>query len=239
MDLFRIVSPVFNENCYVLVPAQSGGALVVDPGGQVAPLIFQLLDSLQVRAQAVLLTHGHPDHCWDAEKVSAHYDHIPVYLAGPDHHRLADPVAACGVLPAAAFDPAVIGPWHRPENLQDLPGELLVGGGAALIEGLALRAVPAPGHSEGSTVFLGHAAIRDRGQQLGIEGDSAQPFLLGGDVIFQGSIGRTDLKGSDPQLMEETLRTLRQVIDPATHILPGHGFATTMGQEIAHNPFLK
>ena len=83
------------------------------------------------------------------------------------------------------------------------------------------RVILAPGHSPGSVMF--HF--------------EEQGVLLGGDVLFQGSIGRVDLPGSDPQAMRRSLAALKD-LPPATRVLPGHGPETTIARELATNPFL-
>ena len=114
-----------------------------------------------------------------------------------------------------------------------------------------MRAVPAPGHTEGSTLFLFEAdtlsgnakqemhTIYDQWlSEAGQENQAPHQLALSGDVIFAGSVGRTDLPGGDSQQMLHTLRTLQNVIHPDTLLLPGHGSATVFGLEKAHNPFL-
>ncbi|MDO5701298.1 MAG: MBL fold metallo-hydrolase [Bowdeniella nasicola] len=237
MIIQRFVSPCLATNCYVLIDWPSARAVVVDPGGRTAAPVRQRLEAMGVTLVAVLFTHGHPDHVWDGARLA---DGVPCYLPAPDHYRLDEPNLA---LPAA-FDFAAISgeEWARPTDVRPLPDALLCGGGAPIAEGFTVRAVPAPGHTEGSTVFLVsasladdiHRELPDPPRTADVEG----PVLLAGDVLFAGSMGRTDLPGGDDEEMRSSLRTLRQTIDPATVVLPGHGPATTMAHENATNPYL-
>jgi glyoxylase-like metal-dependent hydrolase (beta-lactamase superfamily II) len=90
---------------------------------------------------------------------------------------------------------------------------------------VVLRAVHAPGHTEGSTLYL-------------LDGADQPGVVLAGDVLFAGSVGRTDLPGGDPVTMQATLRDVVAKLDPALAVVPGHGPTTTVGQELASNPFL-
>lgn len=239
MQMLRIVSNTLAENSYLMVPTDGQEALVVDPGVGVAQRLEPVLQELGVTVGAILLTHAHPDHAWDCAQIQDQYGaDIAVYVPSPDVYRLEDPVGALGVGNAIdAFAPELVGSWRKPQNITDLPADLLSGGGASLMAGITLRALPAPGHSEGSTIYLGHGKAVDNHQNLGLENE-AKPFMFAGDVIFSGSVGRTDLAGGDYEQMQETIRTCKQVIAPQTVILPGHGPATTWAKELTSNPFI-
>ncbi|MDO5671957.1 MAG: MBL fold metallo-hydrolase [Actinomycetaceae bacterium] len=230
MEIIRIVAPVLEANCYVIVPELSTKALIVDPGAGASQAVTSVLEQGQWTVGAVLLTHGHPDHVWDAAAVA--HD-APVYIAQADHYRLEDPVGH-----TLATRLLFTGQWNRPTNVQILPPALYAAGGAQLIEGCVLQALSTPGHTEGSTVFFGHSQVQTHGQDLGFNGHNSQAWMLSGDVIFKGSVGRSDLQGSSPQSMEETLRMLKVTVAPETVLLPGHGPATTMSQELITNQFL-
>lgn len=236
MDVLRIVSPVYGENCYVLLTNERL-ALVVDPGAKTADRVRSLLGEMGATLQAVLLTHGHADHLWNSARVAALNPQAPVYLAKPDHFWLDEPGPGVQLGAESTFVGAD-GPWE-PVSVQTPPDELFTGGGAQIIPGMNLRALPAPGHSPGCTLFFGADCLDDHGQGLGFDNQASQAFCLCGDVIFQGSIGRTDLPHSDPEVMQETLRTLKLIIHPDTVMLPGHGESTRWDMELANNPFLR
>lgn len=215
----------------------SGQALVVDPGAKTASRVAGVLKELDVELGAILLTHGHADHLWNIASVSRLSPEAPIYLAKPDHFWLDEPGPS--VLLGAERDfNAINEPWE-PASVQAPPPGLFLDGGDEIIPGLILRALPAPGHSPGCTLFFGSAiSPNDHGQGLGFRSDESQDFCFSGDVIFKGSIGRTDLPYSDSEAMQETLRTLCLCVNPDTLMLPGHGESTTWHRELELNPFL-
>lgn len=235
MDLLRIVSPIYSENTYVL-GTETGQALVVDPGAGNFPRVKQVLESLQMQLGAILLTHGHADHIWDAHQVQQINPEAPILISAPDMFWFDAPGPA-EQLGNAGYMAANAGPWQAVAPTE-LDPAFFAEGGAQLWPGLAVRAFLAPGHSPGCTMFFLSGKVRDHGQGLGFPPDEDALFGFSGDVVFRGSVGRTDLPHSDPKAMEETLRTLRQVIAPQTLLLPGHGQATSWGEELRSNPFL-
>lgn len=236
MDVLRIVSPIYGENCYVVITADKS-ALVIDPGAKTVTRITEVLSQLNAELAAILLTHGHADHLWNTAQVSACNPQAPVYLAKPDHFWMDDP--GPGVqLGVDDYFVEMDGEW-KPVAVQTPPDELFTEGGAQIIPGLTLRALPAPGHSPGCTMFFGADKGEDHGQGLGFDGRENQAFCFSGDVVFKGSVGRTDLPHSDPEVMTETLRTLKISINPDTLLLPGHGETTTWAAELTSNPFLR
>ncbi|GAA4424249.1 MBL fold metallo-hydrolase [Georgenia halophila] len=241
MLLRRTTTPVLEENCYVVAAREGTEALVVDPGSGTAPEVRRVLAEHDLRVGAVALTHGHADHVWDAAAVAGS---APVYIAGPDSYRLADPALALGEPLATLFTELAAEDWKRPDDVRQLPAEVLTGGGAELVPGVGIRAVPAPGHTEGSTILLlgGDVprSVTDDvlpvGDDVSVEGGLV---ALCGDVIFAGSVGRTDLPGGDEKEMTSTLRTLASSLPPTTILLPGHGPATVLSREIANNPHVR
>lgn len=234
MLLHRFVSPALAANTYVL--AQAGQALICDPGAATAPQIAEFLAEHELQVAAVILTHGHPDHVWDAAAVAGDQ---PVYVPGPDLYRLDDPLGTAGLPAGANVFATEFGAWQRPQQVVAMGAEWFSGG--VQLAGIPLVAVPAPGHTEGSTVLLsaGQCTLTGVEDAAGQPVTTAQQLALTGDVIFASSVGRTDLLGGDERTMLATLRTLQMVIDPATCLLPGHGPATTMDTEIATNAHLR
>ena len=220
MLIRTVVAPLLGTNCY-LVPDGSG-CVVVDPGAGAAEGVRREVAAGGLRPVAVLLTHGHADHTWDAAEVSDEYG-VPVLVYEADAYRLADPLGSLGPLGAqlAAAAGAAAGP-PAPARLETF--RVPADGPAPVVDGLL--GLHAPGHTEGSTVYL--VPVPDGGA----------PVLLTGDVLFAGTIGRCDLPGGDEGAMAATLRRLSR-LDPASTILPGHGPGSTVADELSANPYLR
>ena len=231
MHIHVIPTPFYGANCLVMVPDAGHGALVVDPSAGVRDRIRAVLEDEGTTVAGVLLTHGHPDHVWDAAEVSswAGTAPAPVWIPGPDRYRLEDPMSLVQAPPEWLDTP-----WVKPTGVRDTPV-----GPTEFVPGVTLRMVPAPGHTEGSALFIGHCDLRvDLEGRTVLDAPAPVPFALSGDVLFAGSVGRTDLPGGDEVQMRHSLRTLANVIDPETLLLPGHGPSTTMARELASNPYL-
>lgn len=211
MLIRTLVAPLLGTNCHLVVDGGSG--VVVDPGRGVAAEVDAALRESGVRLAAVLLTHGHVDHTWDAAELGARHG-VPVHVHEADAYRLADPLGSLG--PLGAQLAALAGETDGPPVPGDV--ETFTGGTVA-----GLETLHAPGHTEGSTVYL---VPTDDG-----------PVALTGDVLFAGTIGRCDLPGGDDATMAATLRRLA-ALDPATRVLPGHGPATSIAAELRTNPYL-
>jgi len=257
MLLLTVVAPVFGTNCYVLVADDEVSCVVVDPGGGTASGVESVVDRHGLRPVAVLATHGHVDHTWDAARLSDRYD-VDLHLHAADAYRLDDPFGTLGALAAGVHDPS--GPLAqaltgagmppsgyrrpgrvRPFRLGMLPGEPDLG--EVRFGGAPLLALHAPGHTEGATVYL-VAGAPGPGSVLP-DSPSLSTLLLGaggtaltGDVLFAGTIGRTDLPGGDGETMLTTLRDRISTLEPSTLVLPGHGPASRMDLELRTNAFL-
>lgn len=212
----------WGTNCYAVATGEGEDCLIVDPGqASMAPLA-DLLERHRLRPVAVLLTHGHLDHVWSVAPLTAGRD-IPAYIHTDDRYRLADIVGTTFAMSREQLMSMTQGELEltEPDDVR-----LLTDGERIEIAGVPLTVAHAPGHTEGSVTFSA-----DR------SGD-VPPVLLSGDLLFAGSIGRTDLPGGDPAAMTESLRRVVLPLDDDTVVLPGHGETTTIGQERATNPFL-
>jgi len=213
----------WSTNCYVLATGPGEPCLIVDPGQNSIDGVHEIVRENRLRPAAVILTHGHMDHVWSVAPVSRDFE-IPAMIHTADRYRLADPagsslVAAREQLLAMTKDTLEL---TEPSDVQLLPAD----GVQLEIAGITLGVRHAPGHTEGSVVF--DVPLAD-----------GPDLLLSGDVLFQGSIGRTDLPGGDPQAMDVSLREVIWPMDDQTVVLPGHGGQTTIAAERAANPFLQ
>jgi hydroxyacylglutathione hydrolase len=219
-------SAVFGTNVYVVAPAAGEQCIVVDPGMEVVPGLEQLLEEHHLTPIAVLLTHGHLDHTFSVVPVAGARG-IPAYIHPDDRELLADPMKGLSRESDQLFGGRL--EWQEPDDVAPL-----VDGGVLELAGLQVTVDHAPGHTPGSVMF------RLPGAPDAVSGLDVAPSqtVISGDVLFAGSIGRTDLPGGSHDQM---LSSLRQKVLPLPDdllVLPGHGGATTIGRERAINPYL-
>jgi len=212
----------WGTNCYVVATAAGEECIIVDPGKDAAPAFDDVIREHGLNPVAVVLTHGHIDHVWSVVPVCGARG-IPAYIHPDDRQLLADPLA--GMAKASRDSLASMSggllTTAEPDDVRDLTDGLTLE-----IAGLSLTVLHSPGHTRGSTMF-------------GRVGDlDTPPLLLSGDVLFEGSIGRTDLPGGDHATMLTTLATKVLPLDDTTVVLPGHGASTTIGRERSTNPYL-
>jgi hydroxyacylglutathione hydrolase len=224
-------SAVFGTNCYVVAPGPGEECVVVDPGLEVLDRLAAVLREQRLRPAAVLLTHGHLDHTYSVTPVCGAHG-VAAYVHPGDRERLVDPLhefTSSGLLAMLEQQFGRAATWAEPDDVVE------VGDGVPLdLAGLRVDVVHAPGHTAGSVMFALPGVPDDaaRDEQL-------SRTLLTGDVLFAGSIGRTDLPGGDPAAMQQSLRERVLPQPDDSLVLPGHGPATTIGRERAGNPFLR
>lgn len=176
--------------------------------GDEADVVIEAFTEFGFAPAAVLVTHGHFDHFGGVAPIARHFD-VPVYVGADDAGQMADG----GLGAMAGFD------------IEPVDTAITIEGEQTLDLAVPVLAIPTPGHSRGAyTYVVGH-------------GDGA-PELFVGDLLFQNSIGRTDLPGGD---MDDLLRSVATLIrrfpaDATVHC--GHGPDTSLGRELALNPFL-
>ncbi len=205
-----LIIPVtpFQQNCSLVFDEDARRGAIVDPGGDV-PAILEAIKQSGVTIEKILLTHGHIDHAGGAAEL---HDALSTTIEGPhlDDKFLLDGLPESGARYEMMGARAV-----EPERW-------LVEGDTVAFAGLSFSVIEAPGHTPGSVVFF----------------NAENRFALMGDVLFQGSVGRTDL----PRGSHETLiRSIREKILPLgddVAFLPGHGPASSIGEERRNNPFL-
>jgi len=209
----------FDTNCYVLAPGPGGECVVVDPGVDVEAHIDAVLSEFGLRPVAVLLTHGHLDHTFAVTPVCGAHG-IPAWIHPDDRRLLEDPMLGVSEQSRAAFHGRL--EWTEPDDVK-----LLTDGAVIELAGLQFTVDHAPGHTPGSVMF-----------RLPPDAQTHQPVLLSGDVLFRGSIGRSDLPGGSYEQMLQSLATKVLPLADETVVLPGHGDATSIGAERAANPYL-
>ncbi|MGV9196476.1 MBL fold metallo-hydrolase [Arcanobacterium canis] len=235
MIFLRFSGTVIGANTYVLADADAKVALVVDTGAGAATWVPSALEKRGLTLGAVLLTHGHADHVWDCAEVAGD---APVFIPSEDLFRLDDPLATTGLEQLAPLFSAVgSASWVRPRDVRALPEEFY-DASTEIVDGISLRALAAPGHSQGSTVFLFDGYV-DPGDSLPLAAGQGGHMMLSGDVLFNNGIGRTDLPGSDPRAMEKSLRRIAADVDEETWVFPGHGPATKLSRELNSNPYFR
>ena len=211
----------WGTNCYVVAAGPGEECVVIDPGKDAAAGVADVVDQHRLRPAAVLLTHGHIDHVWCVVPVAGAYE-AAAYLHADDRGLLTDP--ASGISPQSA--PLLLGSdysFAEPDDLRPLED-----GDALTLAGLEFIVDHTPGHTRGSVAF-----------RLRYDGSHDVPELMfAGDLLFAGSIGRTDLPGGDHTVMVRSLTDKVLPLDDRTVVLPGHGEQTSIGQERATNPYL-
>lgn len=210
LNFLRIVSMPFDENTYLLFKEGVASCVVVDPGLEPEKIV----DALQERnleVAAILNTHGHSDHIAGNGEIKRLWPQAPLVIGHQDAEKLTDP----NLNLSAPFGLPLISPK---EDTMVRAGEIYR---AAEIE---FEVRETPGHSRGHVVFV----VRD----------GARTIVLGGDVLFRGSIGRTDFPDGSFADLKKSVEEQLFSLPADTIVLPGHGPATTIGEEIASNPFV-
>ncbi len=198
----------FQQNCSIVFDDQTKVGVVVDPGGDLER-IAQAVTELEVKVQAIWLTHGHLDHAGSAEAAKKQF---AVDIIGPhvDDKMLLDNIE----MAAANYD--LKGYFNA------TPNQWLSGGDKLNIAEHEFEIRHCPGHAPGHVIFINHA----------------NKIILMGDVLFQGSIGRTDLPGGNHQQLLDSIRDQVMTLDDDYQFICGHSAPSTIGQERKTNPFL-
>ncbi|MBK9109441.1 MAG: MBL fold metallo-hydrolase [Saprospiraceae bacterium] len=199
----------FYENTY-LIYNDAGVCWIVDPGcsnQEEQEKLSSFIREYELRPVKLLLTHGHIDHILGCAFVYHKFG------LSPEMHLKELEIYNSGSYVGAMYGIEYIaGPP---------PGLFLVDGQTLLLGDSSLTCILCPGHSPGSICFY----------------NKEQKFLIGGDVLFEGSIGRTDLPGGDHDSLIRNIKARIFSLDKNVVVYPGHGGATTVGQEILTNPF--
>ncbi len=207
----------FAANCYLLASGPGQDCLIIDPGQDAEQGIEEIIERYRLRPAAVLLTHGHIDHIWSVAPVCGARD-IPAYIHPGDRALLSDPAKGLSLAAGQQLFGGL--EFTEPDDVLELTDGMTLD-----LAGVELVVDHAPGHTPGSVTFRLPAA--------------AEPgTLFTGDLLFAGSIGRTDLPGGDYETILTSLARVCLPLPDETAVLSGHGPTTTIGAERAHNPFL-
>lgn len=207
-------APMFATNCWIIAPSEGSECIIVDPGmPDISRDIEMIIEEHKLKPVAALLTHGHLDHTFSITPLADGYD-IPAYIHSEDRRFIADPAGIHGEQFIAQLEAMT---FVEPKKVNELKN------GATLeLLGMKITAIHAPGHTRGSLMFT----VNDE-------------ILISGDVLFAGSIGRTDLPTGSSKEMITTLKTKVLTLSDDLRVLTGHGPETTIKFERKNNPYLK
>ena len=210
----------WGTNCWVAATGPSSECIVIDPGKDAAPGIESVVREHRLKPVAVLVTHGHIDHMWSVAPVSGAYD-ATAWIHPDDRAMLSDPLG--GMSPESArMMLGVDVTFVEPDDVRELAD-----GQELELAGLRLVVDHTPGHTRGSVTF-----------RTPYDQPDVSELMFSGDLLFAGSIGRTDLPGGDHEAMLRSLTTKVLTLPDDIVVLPGHGEQTSIGRERATNPFL-
>ena len=200
MQINTLVLGEIGTNCYILYDETTKGAVIVDPADS-ADLIFENVEKSGVKPEAVLLTHGHWDHCFAAKKVAEHYN-IPIVSEEDEKEVLADPEKNLTVN-------------HEPGPEVIVPDITVKEGDEITFGGMKAEVLHTPGHTKGSCCYF----YRENG------------VLIAGDTMFCNGYGRTDLPTGSMAALYRSMKRLCTELPDETIVYPGHGPATSIGYE--------
>ncbi len=206
-----VLSDMFGENAYIAHLEGNDECVVVDPGFDAHKIIGRI-EEKNLSPVAFLNTHGHADHIAGNGALKQRWPACPLIIGTKEAAKLTDPMANL----SGSYGTAIVSP---PAD------QLLVDGDVCPAAGLDLDVLETPGHSAGHVVFVWRG--------------STPWMVFGGDMLFQGSVGRADFPDSNPRQLVDSIRTKLYTLPDDTIVLPGHGDSTTIGVEKRTNPFVR
>jgi hydroxyacylglutathione hydrolase len=202
----------FAANCYIVASGAGAECLVIDPGEDAQAGIDEIVSRYRLHPVAVLATHGHLDHIWSIAPVCGARD-IPAYIHPADRDLLTDPAKGFSLAAGQQLFGGLT--LAEPDDVLELANGMTLD-----LAGVSLVVDHAPGHTPGSVAFRLPGTV------------------FTGDLLFAGSVGRTDLPGGDYRTLLDSLSRVCLPLPDDTVVLSGHGPQTTIGTERASNPFL-
>ena len=210
LHLAVVVSELFQENAYIAHLEGRSDCLVFDPGLD-SEAIIDKLAALKLEPAAILNTHGHADHIAGNGAMKRKWPAAPLVIGSIDASKLTSPIEN-------------LSRGYGVDLTSPAADQLVNEGDVYSAAGIDLEVYETPGHSTGHVVFVWKAG---------------SPWVVfGGDVLFQGSIGRTDFPDGSFEQLAASIRNKLYTLPDDTLVLPGHGPTTTIGFEKQHNPFV-
>jgi glyoxylase-like metal-dependent hydrolase (beta-lactamase superfamily II) len=217
----RVIAPYFETNCWILAVGTGNECIIVDPGMAKPNLVSEIeqkVSDLKLKPVAVFITHGHLDHTFSVLPLTKQVP-MRTFITGADRFLLTDPMGALdrGGVSEQFLKAFGLEKFKEPDEIVELEDF-----STFEVAGMKITSIFAPGHTKGSVIFT----VDDK-------------QLISGDVLFAGSIGRTDLPTGSASQMRKTLRDRILTLPDSLNVLPGHGGQTTIGTERVRNPYLQ
>ena len=221
MLIDRVIAPYFETNCWILALGTGQECIIVDPGMAKPNLVNEIeqkVSELKLKPVAVFITHGHLDHTFSVLPLTKQVP-MRTFVTGADRFLLTDPMGALdrGGISEQFLRAFGVEKFKEPDEIVELEDF-----STFEVAGMQITSIFAPGHTKGSVIFT-------------VENQQ----LISGDVLFAGSIGRTDLPTGSASQMRKTLRDRILTLPDGLNVLPGHGGQTTIGTERVRNPYLQ
>jgi glyoxylase-like metal-dependent hydrolase (beta-lactamase superfamily II) len=217
----RVIAPYFETNCWILALGTGQECIIVDPGMAKPNLVNEIeqkVSELKLKPVAIFITHGHLDHTFSVLPLTKQVP-MRTFVTGADRFLLTDPMGALdrGGVSEQFLRAFGVEKFKEPDEIVELEDF-----STFEVAGMQITSIFAPGHTKGSVIFT-------------VENKQ----LISGDVLFAGSIGRTDLPTGSASQMRKTLRDRILTLPDGLNVLPGHGGQTTIGTERVRNPYLQ
>jgi hydroxyacylglutathione hydrolase len=208
MKIDCLIIGAYQTNCYILHNEQAGDCVIIDAGLDPGRLI-SFIEQQKLNPVAVVLTHGHIDHIAAVPALREQFPAMKVYIHSLDAEMLTEPLANLSVLSGYDFS-------------TEQADCLLNDGDTIEQAGIKLKVLHTPGHTPGGiSLYL-----------------QKQKVVFAGDALFEDSVGRTDFPGGNMEQLLNGIKEKLLTLSADTKVYPGHGPATTIGREKAHNQYL-